>query len=109
MGKIKKIELIAFLSILIVVCGIGLISFYIDNNRLHNRLETFLEHISGDVEKFFQNSVKETVDNYNIKIESLLKTEGVIEAFENRDREKLYKLSLRAYNRFTEENPHSNR
>lgn len=104
MQKIKKLEFLTYLLVLTVVIAVGIISFIFDNERLETNLDNSLKYKSAVVRNFFENSIKYNTDIYNYKLENILKEEGVTEAFENKDREKLYNLLLPIYKSLIKDN-----
>lgn len=108
MQKIKKLEFLTYLLVLTVVIAVGVINFIFDNERLEINLDNSLKYKSIVVKNFFENSIKYNTDIYNYKLEYILKEEGVIEAFESKDREKLYDLLLPIYKSLIKDNPYVN-
>ncbi|MDQ1341286.1 MAG: hypothetical protein QG567_2444, partial [Campylobacterota bacterium] len=104
MQKIKKLEFLTYLLVLTVVIAIGVVSFILDNERLETNLDNSLKYKSDVVKNFFENSIKYNTDIYNYKLENILKEESVIEAFENKNREKLYDLLLPIYKSMIKDN-----
>ena len=89
----RKMMLLTF--VLISIGGILLYSY--QSVRLKNSLESEIAYISSLIHKDFDTHIVETKKEYSLKVDRLLKIDGVREAFASKDREKLYELVSKKY------------
>ncbi|MEN8304282.1 MAG: PAS domain S-box protein [Campylobacterota bacterium] len=89
----RKILLLVFI---IILAAWGVLHLY-QYTKMKNNLNSNISYIGTIIRKDFNSNITKTQKEYSYRTDKVLKTEGIIEAFTSRDREKLFKLLNKSY------------
>ncbi|MEA3354352.1 MAG: ATP-binding protein [Campylobacterota bacterium] len=104
-SKLKKVKNITLLFMIFAILGFSSIVLYLAMNDKKEHIEQNIKIEKVKLELEFTKKVFELQKTYNEKLEELILTKEIIDAFEQRDRKKLDRVVQPYFSKLIKENP----